>query len=459
MNRAGTPLRPSAALAIVFAGALVAPLDTGVNVAFPAITRDFALELPEIRWLVIVYVLTYGALLLVGGRLGDLHGYRRVFGIGLAVVGVSFAACAAAPDYHFLLAARIGQGMGVALVLGCGPALALSLFPEAARTRVLGYYASMFAFGNALGFLAGGVLVSTLGWRAVFWIRIPLALAALVLLRLVHAARARAGNRAFDTTGAVLLTLWTGALVLAFSLPAGFHPWLALLAAAAFYWFVAHESRIAEPIVRPALFRDLRFALVNLLNVVANLATFAVPLLGPYYLMRASGLDALGVGMQLGAWASSTLAGAALAERLSRRYGLRQTGFVGVALSAAGLAVIATWDARTGAVAACISLVAQGFGAGVFQVAYADAVVAALPHRDRGVAGSLAMLTRTLGVVGGATLLTALFHHAEAAAMAAGAATEQAFVEGFRFAFRCVAAGLAVFLVVNWLTGWGRSQR
>ena len=118
-------MRPRLALAVVLAGASVAPLDTAVNVAFPAITAAFSLELPEIRWLVIVYVLTYGALMLVGGRLGDLHGYRRVFGIGLIVVAASFTACALAPGYDVLLAARFGQGVGVALVLGCGPALAL----------------------------------------------------------------------------------------------------------------------------------------------------------------------------------------------------------------------------------------------------------------------------------------------------------------------------------------------
>src|SRR5262245_65511020 len=116
-------MRPHLALAVVLAGALIAPLDSGVNVAFPAITTAFSLDLPEIRWLVMLYVLTYGSLMIVGGRLGDLHGYRRVFGTGLCVVAVSFSACALAPAYDILLAARVGQGLGVALVLGCGPAL------------------------------------------------------------------------------------------------------------------------------------------------------------------------------------------------------------------------------------------------------------------------------------------------------------------------------------------------
>ena len=442
-------MHPRLALAVVLAGASVAPLDTAVNVAFPAITTAFGLELSEIRWLVIVYVLTYGALMLVGGRLGDLHGYRRVFGIGLGVVAASFTACALAPGYDALLAARIGQGVGVALVLGCGPALALSQFPDSERTRVLGHYTSMLAFGGAVGVLAGGVLVDLYGWQSVFWMRVPLALGALALLRrVVPAAQTQLPDRPFDAPGAVLLATWTGALVLALALPEGPRPWVGLLALVAFATFVAYESRIAEPILRPSLFRDARFALLNLLSIAANLASFTVPLLGPFYFARVGGLDALGIGSQLGVWAGGALAGAALAERLGRRFGLERTGFSGIALCVAGLASVGTWSGATGLAAAAVALFVHGFGMGVFQVAYADRVMATLPRRDRGVAGSLTMLTRMLGVAAGATLLTALLREGESAALAAGLAAQDAFLEGFRFAFRCAAAGLGGCLVV-----------
>ena len=446
-------MRPRLALAVVLAGASVAPLDTAVNVAFPAITSAFGLELSEIRWLVIVYVLTYGALMLVGGRLGDLHGYRRVFGIGLGVVAVSFTACALAPGYDVLLAARIGQGVGVALVLGCGPALALSQFPESERTRVLGHYSSMLAFGGAVGVLAGGLLVDLYGWQSVFWMRVPLALGALALLRrVVPAAHAPSTGRPFDAPGAMLLAAWTGALVLALALGEGPRLWVALVAAAAFAAFVAHESRIADPILRPALFRDARFGLLNLLSIAMNLAAFSVPLLAPFYFARVIGLDALGTGSQLGVWAGGALAGAALAERLGRRFGLERSGFFGIALCVAGLVSVGTWSGATGLAAAATALFVQGFGVGVFQVAYADRVMATLPQRDRGVAGSLTMLTRMLGVAAGATLLTALLREGESAALAAGLTSQEAFLEGFRFAFRCAAGSLAGCLAVGVVT-------
>jgi len=444
------------ALVIVLAGAIVAPLDTAVNVAFPAITDAFSLALPEIRWIVILYMLTYGGFMLIGGRLGDLYGYRRVFAIGLGVVALSFVGSALAPTYSALIVARIAQGVGMALILGCGPALSLTLYDEAARTRVLGYYASMFALGTALGPLAGGVLVGPFGWQAVFWMRVPLALGVLVLLRLVPVVP-QAGERSFDTPGALLLALWTGALVLALALPGAASLWLALVAVVAFVAFVGRASRMPEPILRPALFRDARFTTLNLLNIAVNLAAFAILLLGPYYFVRVSGLGALGVGLLLGGWAGGTLLGAALAERLGRRFGLQRVGNVGIALSIAGLGFAGFWDGQTSLAFAGLALLVQGCGVGLFQVACADGIVAALPREDRGVAGSLTMLTRMLGIVGGATLFAALFANSEGSALAAGLPAREAFLNGFRFAFRFAALGLAVCAATGLL--WPRLRR
>lgn len=436
------------ALIVVLAGAIVAPLDTAVNVAFPAITVAFALALPEIRWIVILYMLTYGGFMLIGGRLGDLFGYRRVFAIGLGVVALSFVGSALAPTYSALIVARIAQGVGMALILGCGPALSLSLYEEAARTRVLGYYASMFALGTALGPLLGGVLVGPFGWQSVFWMRVPLALGVLVLLRLVPVVP-QAGERRFDTPGAMLLALWTGTLVLALALQGAASHWLGVVALVAFAAFVMRASRITEPILRPVLFRDARFTILNLLNIAVNLAAFAVLLLGPYYFVRVAGLGALGVGLLLGVWAGGTLGGAGLAERLGRRFGLQRVGFVGIGLSIVGLGFAGFWDAHTSLLSAALALLIQGVGVGLFQVACADGIVAALPREDRGVAGSLIMLTRMLGIVGGATLFAALFANAEGSALAADHSAHEAFLNGFRFAFRCAAIGLAVSLAVS----------
>ena len=132
-----TMTRPVLGLAIVGLGASLAPLDIAVNVALPAITAHFRLALGDVQWLVICYVLVYGSLMLVCGKLGDLFGHRLIFRIGLVISAIACAACAAAPDWPLFLWARASQGVGTALAISCTPALATSLFPDHARTRAL----------------------------------------------------------------------------------------------------------------------------------------------------------------------------------------------------------------------------------------------------------------------------------------------------------------------------------
>ena len=185
-------------LLIVGLGIIAAPLDTAVNIAFPSITRAFDLQVQDIRWVVIAYVLTYASLMLVFGRLGDLLGYRRIFQLGLLVSAVGFVACSLAPSYRLLLLGRMLQGVGIALTLSCAPALAISLFEERERTRVLGIYAAITAAGAALGPLLGGFLVERAAWPAVFWSRAPLVLLALALSWLIPATPRLGSVRGFD---------------------------------------------------------------------------------------------------------------------------------------------------------------------------------------------------------------------------------------------------------------------
>src|SRR5579872_2987438 len=136
----GLVARPGFGVLVVALGTLVVPFDSSVNFAFPFITRAFGLPIPAIQWVVISYTLTYAALMLVLGRVGDMLGYRRIFLAGSLWSAIAFVLCATAPSYNALLAARVLQGIGAALVLSCGPALATSLYPESASTRVLGVY-------------------------------------------------------------------------------------------------------------------------------------------------------------------------------------------------------------------------------------------------------------------------------------------------------------------------------
>lgn len=438
------------ALAIVLAGSIVAPLDSAVNAAFPAINAAFGLEVASIRWVVISYLVAFSSCVIVSGRLGDLYGYRKVFGAGLLASSAAFLACGFAPDYGWLLAARVVQGVGIALVLGVGPALALSIYPESDRTRVLARFGAAFAIGLALGPAAGGALVDAFGWQAVYFARVPLALGAWLLLGRVPAAPVAAGPR-FDASGSVLLATWSGSLLLAIALPGPAGLAAGLLAAFALVWFVRRESRASHPMIRLSLFRTAAFAVPNLAAVSVHFTGFIIFLLGPYLFVNALGLTAKVAGFLLALGPAGAVLGATLASRLVARFGARRAAFAGMLLNVAVVAVAAGWDGRTGLATIGLWLALGGLGIGLFQVAYSDLVIEALPPQERGVASSLTNFTRTLGVVACAVAGSALFRHAESHALAEGSTAGEAFLQGYGFAFGAVAAGVGLFIVLTLL--------
>src|SRR6185369_17978044 len=180
-------------------------LDTSVNIAFPAITRGFALSIGDIQWVVICYVLTYASLLLALGRVGDSVGHALIFRIGLICTAVGLLLVSCAPSYGAMLFFRCLQGIGAALVLSCGAALVISLYGEERRSRALGIYTMMLSIGLMIGPLLGGALTAIWDWPAVFLFRIPIAIAALLLLRAMPVSPPRPASDRFDVLGCIAL--------------------------------------------------------------------------------------------------------------------------------------------------------------------------------------------------------------------------------------------------------------
>jgi len=439
---------PLIGLAIVGLGASMAPLDIAVNVALPAITGHFRLALGDVQWLVICYVLVYGSLMLVCGKLGDLLGHRLIFRIGMLISAVGCAACAAAPDWPLFLWARAGQGIGTALAISCTPALATSLFPENSRTRALAGLGMAMSLASVIGPFLGGILVELWGWPAVYWVRVPIALATLALSGLLPSPRP--DPRPFDAVGAVLLAVCMSSLLLSLVLSqrpdAPVLPVLALFVAslAILFAYVQRDRRVPEPIIRPGLFADPAFAVPNIMAVLASGAGFSILLLTPYYLVNALKLSALASGAVLALSFVGSLAGAPSSAWLVARIGQRPTAFAGIAVIGLGLLPLAFTGADTPVLLVALLLIAQGVGHGVLNVAYTDIVTSTLSVRDRGVAGSLALLTRTVGTVSGASLLTTLH-----AAGAAGLSGIDGFLAGYRYAFFAAGGGLLVALMLS----------
>lgn len=401
-----------AKLLIVGLGTMVVPLDSAVNIDFPAIVAHFGLPIPMIQWIVIAYVLTQTSLVLSFGRIGDMVGYRRVFLAGSGVSAIAFMACALAPSYPALVAARIGQGIGAGLLLSCGPALATSLFPETMRAVVLGRYMAMFGIGAALGPSVFGVLVNQFGWSAVFSFRAPIAALAFLLGWLLPRPGRGEAQEKFDAAGGLLLAAALCFLLL--TLNQLRHPGAALgasaLAAAVGLWlFQRQERRTARPIIDFAYFHLPGFIRINAAHALVNLAAFSIMLLAPFHLSRLPGLSLPAAGLVLAASPCGIVLAAPLAGRLANLVPVRRMAVVGAGLSSLGLFGIAAASTGQDLVWVTLAMAAQGFGMGLFQVAYFDIVTGAIPTRHRGVAGSLGMATRSIGTVTGATLLMLLF--------------------------------------------------
>jgi MFS family permease len=428
-------------LVLVGLGASVVPLDTAVNIGFPDITRSFGLPIQMIQWVVICYVLTYASLMLAFGRVGDIFGHARVFRAGLAWSVVAFLLCAAAPAYGWLLFCRVLQGIGAGLVISVAPALVTGLFPEHRRSRAVAAFTMIFALASAAGPLIGGALVNVWGWPAVFWFRAPIALGALLFLEgLPHGGSGPAMREPLDIVGAVLLAVAISSLLLFINeLPRfGWQDWLAVpllaLSVAGIWAFLRREARTVAPIVNLEFFRSLGFAGVNVASVLVYSTSFSVLLFVPYYLVRFTGLPLPWAGAMLATTFAGAMAASPLAGRLIERVPANRIALLGAVLGGAGLIAIGSWNGGRSGVTSTIlaALILQGFGVGLFQVAYMDVVIATMPARQRGVAGSVAMLTRTLGIVSGATLLTVVFHAVETAALAETTTAAAAFLTAFR---------------------------
>lgn len=390
-------------------GASIAPLDFSVNVAFPAISEAFSLPTKSILWIPFSYVLTYGVLVIGFGALGDRLGHLRVFRAGLVLAIIALTLCAMAPTYPWLIAARVLQGIAMALTLSCAPAIVTFLYNENQRTRALSLYGSMTAIASVAAPLIGGVMITWLDWPGVYWFRVPIAITALALLPLLNSSLERNAYR---------------------------HDPLPLQTKPSTLRLLFYTSR-----------QNKRFFWINVVSAILQLSTFAVPLLVPYYLSTVAAWNSEKVGLVLGCWAIGTLMGATLTGFISKRWESSSIAFAAALLCTLGLICIMFWSDAPNWSIIFFSMLLQGLGLGLFQVAYSDWIVASLPREARGVAGGITVFTRTVGVVAGALFWLWILQLADPLSHAEAVQTKQTFLTGFKNVFLCAASLIALCLL------------
>ncbi|WP_420542586.1 MFS transporter [Simplicispira suum] len=443
------------ALILLCLGELMIVLDTTiVNVALPSIRTDLAFSESALVWVVNAYMLTYGGCLLLGGRLGDLYGQRRLFVAGVALFTLASLACGLAQTQALLVVARAVQGVGGAVVSAVALSLILALFSEPGeRARAMGVFGFVCAGGGSIGVLLGGVLTSWLSWHWVFLVNVPVGLAiAAACMRVLPAHPGKADGQPLDIAGAVTVT--TALMLAVYALVDGNHAgWgsaqtLGLMAAsgallALFLWL---QARVPAPLLPLALLRLRNLAISNIVGVLWAASMFAWFFLSALYLQRVLGYSALQVGL---AFLPSNLimAGCSLGASawLVMRCGIRRTLGGGLLLAAAGLALFALAPvAGRFTLHVLPGMLLLGVGAGVALNPLLLAAMGDVATEDTGLASGV---VNTAFMMGGALGLAALASLADARTehlRSAGASLPAALHAGYSLAFAAAAVAALV---------------
>ncbi|WP_454692377.1 DHA2 family efflux MFS transporter permease subunit [Achromobacter aloeverae] len=454
------------ALAILCLGELMIVLDTTiVNVALPSIRNDLHFTETSLVWVVNAYMLTFGGFLLLGGRLGDLYGHRRLFLAGLALFTLASLACGLAQSREFLVAARALQGLGGAVVSAVALSLVMNLFTEPAeRAKAMGVYGFVCAGGGSVGVLLGGLLATALSWHWIFLVNIPIGIAVYGLcLRLIPRGRGQAMAGRLDLGGAITITL---ALMLAvYAVVNGNEAgWtsvhtLSMLAAAALLLaaFFVIEARVRAPLVPLRLFRLRNVVIANLVGVLWAGALFAWFFISALYLQRVLGYDAMGIGL---AFLPANLIMAALSlgmsARLVMRFGVRAPLVAGLLLATLGLASFSLAPAGGSfALHVLPGMLLLGLGGGIAFNPMLLAAMSDVAPEESGLASGVVNTAFMMGGSLGLAVLASLAALRTNTATGAGIASTQALNQGYQAAFL---GGAVCALLATLLAGLLRAR-
>jgi EmrB/QacA subfamily drug resistance transporter len=451
-----SPDRRWLALALLAAAQFVVVLDASiVNVALPSIGRDLQFSQEDLSWVVNGYVLVFGGFLLLGGRLADLLGRRRMFMVGLIVFAVASLAGGLATSPGMLIAARAVQGLGGALLSPAALSLLTVMFAEGAeRNRALGVWGAVAGSGGAAGVLLGGVLTEYAGWEWVLFVNFPIGLAAAALApRLLPESRT-AGARRFDVAGAVTVT--AGLSLLVYTLvDANDAGWtsvqtlgLAAVSLALLAGFVLIELRSAAPLVNFEIFRNRTLTGTNITALLVAAALFSMFFFISLYMQQVLGYDALQAGLAYLPLTAGIIVSAGMASQLITRLGFKPVFVGGLVLTAAGLAWFSQVSVDGGYVSDILfpSLL-TAVGLGFAFVSMTVAAVAGVSPQQAGLASGLINTSQQIGgALGLAILASVATSRTESVMAEAGgspAALPTALTEGFQAAFT-VGVGFAV---------------
>jgi EmrB/QacA subfamily drug resistance transporter len=429
-------------------------LDTSiVTVALPAIHARFNVGSEStLSWVVNGYLLTFGGLLLLGGRLGDRLGRRKLFFMGTAIFGLASLGTGIAPSFGFLVAARFVQGAGAALVAPAALGLLTVIFAEGSeRNKALGIWGAVSGSGGAAGLILGGILTTGLNWRWVFFVNLPIVVAALVLTpRLLPKASGESSLGSFDLPGAASIVLGVSSLVYGF-VEAGNKGWhsansYAFIAAGVVLVgaFVGIELRAANPLIRFTLFRSRSISGANLAMLTYAMAALGVWFYLALYLQEVHGYSALRAGIASLPLNVTLAATATLSSKWISRFGPKPVAALGAVGFAAGLFWFHFLTATSSYDTSVLGpIIVMGLGMGMVYVGLTVGAVSGVGQEDAGLASGLFNTTTQVGSAIGLAVLTTVSTSRTAHALSRGVHTGAALTQGYRDAL-LLGSGIAL---------------
>ncbi len=390
---------------------------TIVNVALPSIQQDLHLTEGSLQWIVNAYTLVFGGFLLLGGRAGDLLGRKRLFLLGLVVFTGASLLDGLASSEGMLIAARSVQGLGAALISPAALSIISTTFEEGAeRARALGVWAAIAIGGSAVGLILGGVLTQYFSWPWIFFVNVPVGIAAFLLsLRLVPESRDELGHRSYDIAGAITVTGGMMSLVYAIvdaqsagwgsTKTIGFFALAVVLLAS----FVAIELRAKAPLVRLSVFRIRSLLTANVAMFLAMSGMFAMFFFNTLYIQRVLGYGPLKAGLAFLPFTAGVMISAGIASQFAPRIGVRPVAAAGMLLSIAGLLFLTMLPTHGSyAVDVLPSILLSSLGMGAVFMPLTLIATTGLADEDQGLASGLFNTSQQIGGALGLAVLSTL---------------------------------------------------
>ena len=448
------------ALYVLCVGMLMIVLDaTVVNVALPSIQSELGFSQSSLAWVVNAYLIAFGGLLLLAGRLGDLLGRKRVFLAGLGVFTVASLVCGVAQSQEMLVAARFVQGVGGALTSAVILGMIVTMFPQPReQAKAIGVYGFVASAGGSVGLLVGGVLTQSISWHWIFFVNLPIGIATAVLAtRLLDTDEGIGLRRGADIPGAVLITSSLMLGVYTIVKPAADYGWgagrtlglgaasLGLLAA-----FVVREARAANPLIPLRIFRSRTVSGANLVQALLVAGMFGMFFLGALYMQRVLGYDALQIGL---AFLPATIVMGVLSlrysERLIMRFGAHRTLLPGMVLIGVGLAVFSQAPVDGSYVRDVLPvMVVLGLGIGTAFPALMTLAMSGATPADAGLASGLVNTAVQVGGALGLAVLATLSATRSETLIDGGQSSAAALTGGYHLAFLIGAALVVAAILV-----------